>query len=228
MSRKKISSSLPSLIPLNYNSFSLEEIKYRSLENYENLKNRRTVQDFSERHVPIEIIENCIRTADTAPSGANLHPWHFAIISDKKIKRQIRFAAEKEEQKFYNGRATKEWLEALSPLGTNEKKPFLENAPYLIAIFAKTYGVNEKGKLIKHYYVNESVGIATGILISAVHQSGLVSLTHTPSPMAFLNKILKRPKNERPFLLLVVGFPSANAKVPDIKRKSLQEITTYF
>ena len=227
MTKKLKTSTLAPLVPLNYDSSTIEEINFRSLEYYKNMKKRRTVRDFSDRQVPIEIIENCIRTADTAPNGANQHPWHFVIISEADIKRRIRNAAEKEEEKFYNSRATKEWLEAIAPLGTNEKKPFLEKAPYLIAIFAKTFGLTDNGKITKNYYVNESVGIATGLLISALHLSGLVSLTHTPSPMGFLNKILKRPKNERPFLILVVGFPTKNAKVPDIKRKSLQEITSY-
>ena len=228
MTKKLKTPLLAPLVALNYNHFTIEEIHFRSLEYYKNMKKRRTVRDFSERHVPIGIIENCIRTADTAPNGANLHPWHFVIISRADIKRRIRNAAEKEEAKFYNSRATKEWLEAIAPLGTNEKKPFLEKAPYLIAIFAKTHGLTDQGEITKNYYVNESVGIATGLLISALHQSGLVSLTHTPSPMGFLNKILNRPKNERPFLILVVGFPTENAKVPDIKRKSLQEITSYY
>jgi len=228
MKKKSKKPLLARLIPLNYDYSPIEEINFRSLEYYKNMKKRRTVRDFSKRQVPIGIIENCIRTADTAPNGANQHPWHFVIISEADIKRRIRNAAEKEEEKFYNSRATKEWLEAIAPLGTNEKKPFLEKAPYLIAIFAKTHGFTDQGKITKNYYVNESVGIATGLLISALHQSGLVSLTHTPSPMGFLNKILNRPKNERPYLILVVGFPTENAKVPDIKRKSLQEITSYY
>ena len=228
MTKKLKTPILTPLIPLNYDYLSIEEINFRSLDYYKKMKNRRTVRDFSKREVPIGIIENCIRTADTAPNGANQHPWHFVIISESDTKRRIRNAAEQEEEKFYNSRATKKWLEAIEPLGTNEKKPFLETAPYLIAIFAKTHGLNDKGEITKNYYVNESVGIATGLLISALHQSGLVSLTHTPSPMGFLNKILKRPKNERPFLILVVGFPTENAKVPDIKRKSLQEITSYY
>jgi nitroreductase len=192
------------------------------------MKRRRTVRDFSTRHVPLDIIENCIRTADTAPNGANLHPWHFVVVSDQEIKSEIRQAAEKEEQDFYKSRASREWLEVLAPLGTDEHKPFLETAPYLIAIFAKVHGIDEQGKRVKHYYVNESVGIATGLLISAIHHSGLASLTHTPSPMRFLNKILQRPEQERPFLLLVVGYPEKDAKVPDIQRKSLPEISTYF
>ena len=228
MTKKFKKSLLAPLVPLNYDFYPIEEINSRSLEYYKKMKNRRTVRDFSKRKVPIEVIENCIRTADTAPNGANQHPWHFVIISEADIKRRIRNAAEKEEERFYKSRATEEWLEAIAPLGTNEKKPFLETAPYLITIFAKTYELNDQGKVTKNYYVNESVGIATGFLISALHQSGLVSLTHTPSPMGFLYKILKRPKNERPFLILVVGYPSKNAKVPDIKRKSLHKITSYY
>jgi len=215
-------------IPLDYQEFPVEEVQQRALEYYENMKRRRTVRDFSARHVPLDIIENCIRTADTAPNGANLHPWHFVVVSDQEIKSEIRQAAEKEEQDFYKSRASREWLEVLAPLGTDEHKPFLETAPYLIAIFAKVHGIDEQGKRVKHYYVNESVGIATGLLISAIHQAGLASLTHTPSPMRFLNKILQRPEQERPFLLLVVGYPEKDAKVPDIQRKSLPEITTYY
>jgi nitroreductase len=215
-------------IPLDYQEFPVEEVQQRALEYYENMKRRRTVRDFSARHVPLDIIENCIRTADTAPNGANLHPWHFVVVSDQEIKSEIRQAAEKEEQDFYKSRASREWLEVLAPLGTDEHKPFLETAPYLIAIFAKVHGFDEQGKRVKHYYVNESVGIATGLLISAIHQAGLASLTHTPSPMRFLNKILQRPEQERPFLLLVVGYPEKDAKVPDIQRKSLPEISTYF
>ena len=228
MTKNIKTSSQFSWIPLNYNFFSIENIKTRSKDFYQFMKKRRTVRDFSKQNVPIEVIENCIRTADTAPSGANQHPWHFVIIKDPAIKNKIRNAAEKEEQLFYRERASKEWLEAISPLGTNEEKPFLETAPYLIAIFSKNYNFTENGGKNKNYYVNESVGIATGILISALHNSGLVSLTHTPSPMGFLNKILNRPKNERPFLLLVVGLPEESAKVPNIKRKKLSEIATYY
>jgi len=228
---KKNSSISPNqlqTITLDFQEYPIEEVQCRAHDYYENMKRRRTVRDFSERHVPLDIIENCLRTADTAPSGANMHPWHFVVITDPVIKQQIRVAAEKEEQDFYKSRATKEWLEALAPLGTDDNKPFLESAPYLIAIFAKVSGIDEKGKRVKYFYVNESVGIATGLLISAIHNSGLASLTHTPSPMRFLNKILRRPMQERPFLLLVVGYPKKNAKVPDIQRKSLPEISTHF
>ena len=226
-SNSNSAAEIPS-IPLDYQEYPVEEVQQRALEYYENMKRRRTVRDFSTRHVPLDIIENCIRTADTAPNGANQHPWHFVVVSDQEIKSEIRQAAEKEEQDFYKSRASREWLEVLAPLGTDEHKPFLETAPYLIAIFAKVHGFDEQGKRVKHYYVNESVGIATGLLISAIHHSGLASLTHTPSPMRFLNKILQRPEQERPFLLLVVGYPEKDAKVPDIQRKSLPEISTYF
>jgi len=174
------------------------------------------------------VIENCIRTAGTAPSGANLQPWHFVVVSDSKIKKRIRFAAEKEEKEFYTNRAPKEWLDALAPLGTNEQKPFLEKAPHLIAIFAKSYDILPDGRKVKQYYSQESTGIACGILITAIHNAGLVSLTHTPSPMNFLNEILGRPNNERPFLLLVVGYPAKDAKVPDIQKKILEEIASFI
>jgi len=216
-------------IPLeNYKSFSREEMKKRSEEFYSLIKKRRTVRDYSDEPVHIEVIENCIRAAGTAPSGANLQPWHFVVVSDPEIKKQIRIEAEKEEKEFYNNRAPQEWLDVLEPLETNETKPFLEVAPYLIAIFSKSYELLPDGKKVKQYYSQESVGIACGILITAIHNAGLVSLTHTPSPMDFLRKILNRPKNERAFLLLVVGKPAKDAKIPDIKKKSLGEISSYF
>jgi nitroreductase len=177
--------------------------------------------------VPREIIEDCLRVAGSAPSGANLQPWHFVVVSDPGIKRKIRDAAEREERAFYHGRAPQEWLDALAPLGTDEHKPYLEAAPYLICIFAKNFELLPGGNTMKNYYVTESVGIATGMLIAAVHNAGLVSLTHTPSPMGFLSHVLGRPAHERAFLVLVVGFPAQNAVVPDIARKSLQEIATF-
>jgi len=200
----------------------------RSESFYNQIKQRRTVRDFSDKPVSKEVIENCIRTAGTAPSGANLQPWHFVVVSDSKIKKRIRFAAEKEEKEFYTNRAPKEWLDALAPLGTNEQKPFLEKAPHLIAIFAKSYDILPDGRKVKQYYSQESTGIACGILITAIHNAGLVSLTHTPSPMNFLNEILGRPNNERPFLLLVVGYPAKDAKVPDIQKKNLEEIASFI
>ena len=215
-------------IPLNdFKEYSAEEMIKRSESFYNKIKQRRTVRDFSDKPVSKEVIENCIRTAGTAPSGANLQPWHFVVVSDPKIKKRIRFAAEKEEKEFYTNRAPKEWLDALAPLGTNEQKPFLEKAPHLIAIFAKSYNILPDGRKVKQYYSQESTGIACGILITAIHNAGLVSLTHTPSPMNFLNEILGRPNNERPFLLLVVGYPAKDAKVPDIQKKKLSEIITF-
>ena len=189
---------------------------------------RRTVREYSPRPVPREIIEACIRAAGTAPSGANQQPWHFVAISDPAIKQKIRVAAEAEEREFYERRAPKEWLHALAALGTDENKPFLEVAPWLIAVFYERTGPMVDGRKAKRYYPHESTGIATGILIAALHKAGLVSLTHTPSPMAFLNEILGRPKNEVPYLLLVVGHPADDCRVPDITRKPLQEISTFI
>ena len=201
------------------------EMKARAKSFYEEIKRRRTVRDFSDRPVPIEIINQCLLAAGTAPNGANLQPWHFAVVQSPQIKRAIREAAEKEEAEFYNGKAPQEWLDALAPLGTEASKPFLETAPYLIVIFSQSHDVKEDGTKVKHYYANESVGIATGFLINALHHSGLATLTHTPSPMKFLNNILDRPSNERPFVLLVVGYPDENATVPSITKKSLGEIS---
>ena len=228
MNKKSITPVEIQTIPFDFQEYPIEEIQSRALRYYENMSRRRTIRDFSRRLVPIDVIKNCIRAADTAPSGANQHPWHFVVVTDPEKKRKIRVAAEKEEKEFYSTRAPKEWLDVLAPLGTDAHKPFLETAPYLIAIFAQNYGVDKDGKKSKHYYVNESVGIATGLLVSAIHYSGLASLTHTPSPMRFLNQILGRPDSERPFLLLIVGYPAADARVPEIRRKSLSEITTYF
>lgn len=217
------------LVPLaDYREYTADEMVRRSAEFYRELKRRRTVRDFSDRPVPREVIENCLRAAGTAPNGANMQPWHFVVVSDPVIKRRIRLAAEAEEREFYETRASAEWLEALAPLGTDAEKPFLETAPYLIVIFAQRYGLGENGRKIKHYYVQESVGIATGMLVTAVHHAGLASLTHTPSPMGFLNEILERPKNERPFLILVVGYPASDARVPLISKKPLQEIATFL
>ena len=203
---------------------SEDEMIERSQEFYNLLNKRRTIRQFSEKQVPFELIKNCIKTAGTAPSGANLQPWHFVVVSNPETKKRIREGAEKEEREFYDKRAPKEWLDILEPLGTDANKPFLETAPYLIAIFARRYELTADSKQTKIYYSQESVGIATGLLITAIHNAGLVSLTHTPSPMGFLNRILKRPQNEKPFLILVVGYPAESAEVPDIKRKKLEEI----
>jgi len=191
------------------------------------MQRRRTVRNFSDRPVPREVIEYCIRAAGTAPNGANLQPWHFVAVSDPAVKREIRIAAEAEEKEFYERRAPKAWLEALAPLGTDWHKPFLEAAPWLIAIFAQPFRILPDGTRTPTYYAIESVGIAAGMLVTAAHSCGLVSLTHTPSPMGFLNRILKRPSHEKPFLLLVVGHPATDARVPDISRKSLTEISSF-
>ena len=208
--------------------YSSKEMHLRSRIFFDNMSNRRTIRDFSDKPIDKKIMKNCIKAASSAPSGANMQPWHFVLISDPVIKKKIRISAEKEEKEFYETRAPKEWLEALDPLGTDAKKKYLETAPWLIAIFMQRYGKLANGPKVKHYYGLESVGIATGILITAIHNSGLASLTHTPSPMGFLNKILKRPENERPFLLLVVGHPAEGTKVPDIARKPLSKILTEF
>ncbi len=203
-------------------------MRQRSRDFLEAAKGRRSIRQFSNRPVPREIIEQCLLAAGTAPSGANTQPWYFAVVESPDIKRQIRAAAEKEEQAFYAHKAPQDWLDALAPLGTNADKPFLETAPYLIAVFQQRYGEAVDGSRVKHYYAPESVGIATGILVTALHHAGLACLTHTPSPMGFLNQILGRPKAERPFVLLVVGFPAIDAKVPDIQKKNLAEIASFF
>ena len=190
---------------------------------------RRTVRDFDGRPVPREVIEACIGAAGTAPSGANQQPWHFVAVSDPQVKRRIREAAEAEEREFYERRAPDEWLQALAPIGTDWRKPFLETAPWLIAIFVRKWGRDAEGGKVKHYYPAESVGIATGILITALHTAGLATLTHTPSPMGFLNEILGRPPDsERPFLLLVAGHPAEAARVPDIERRPIEEISSWI
>ena len=207
-----------------------EESLSRAETYYELIRQRHSVRHFSDQPVDRAVIEACLRAAGTAPSGANHQPWHFACVGDPVIKREIRLAAEKEEREFYGGKAGDEWLKDLSNLGTDAEKPFLEIAPWLIAIFAERYGFDEEGNRRKNYYMSESVGIATGFLISALHQAGLATLTHTPNPMRFLNKILERPKNERPYILLVVGHPAEDAMIPRAatEKKSLPEITTFF
>ncbi len=215
------------LVPLSdYREYSPAEMQARAREYSADLHRRRTVREFSTRAIPDGVLDDCIRAAGSAPSGANLQPWHFVVITDAATKTRIRQAAEVEEREFYEKRATPEWLAALEPLGTDANKPFLETAPALIAIFAEAYGENAAGAKVKHYYTSESVGIATGLLVAAIHHAGLASLTHTPSPMGFLNEILHRPARERPFLLLVVGYPADDARVPDISRKPLDAIRT--
>jgi iodotyrosine deiodinase len=203
-----------------------DELLQRAREFYEVMQRRRTFRDFSDRPVPRKVIEYCLRAAGTAPSGANLQPWYFVAVGDPAIKREVRAAAEIEEKEFYEHRAPKAWLEALAPIGTDSNKPFLEIAPWLIAVFAQPFRVLPDGTRSPTYYAIESVGIATGILVTALHSCGLVALTHTPSPMGFLNKILGRPSHEKPFVLLVVGHPAKNALVPDITRKPLREISS--
>lgn len=205
-----------------------DDMRRRAREFFEQMNRRRSVRQFSDRPVPDGVIEDCLRTAGTAPSGAHKQPWHFVAVRDPALKRKIRLAAEEEERAFYGGRAPDEWLDALAPLGTNESKPFLETAPCLIAIFARSFGLRPDGEREKHYYVQESVGIATGFLIAALHGAGLVTLTHTPSPMGFLNEVLGRPKEERAFLLLVTGFPAADVRVPELSRNPLDEIATFI
>ena len=220
--------SHPTFVPLpNYEEHPPDVMRRRAADFYDAARRRRTVRDFATRPVPPEVIEDCLRAAGTAPSGANMQPWHFVVVSDETIKRKIRVEAEREEHEFYHRKAPQAWLDALAPLGTNEHKQFLEDAPFLIVVFAESYGVLPDGRTVKHYYAQESVGIATGILITAVHHAGLVSLTHTPSPMGFLNEILGRPSNERAFLILVVGYPATGASVPVINRKALHEIATF-
>ncbi len=210
-----------------YREYPVAEMERRAREFYEEMNRRRTVRHYSERPVPRRVIEDCLRAAGTAPSGANRQPWRFVVVADCEVKRRIREAAEREEREFYRHRAPADWLEALAPLGTDEEKPFLEVAPYLIAVFAERYGVEPDGGRSQNYYVTESVGLATGLLIAALHRAGLATLTHTPSPMGFLNEVLGRPARERPFLLLVVGHPADDAVVPDISRKPLEEIASF-
>lgn len=221
--------SVAQFVPLTtYKEYDENEMIKRSEEFYKELDKRRTVREYSDKPVPKDVIINCIKAAGTAPSGANMQPWHFVAVSDPAIKRKIRIEAEIEEKEFYSGRAPQEWLDALEHLGTDEHKPFLEHAPYLIVVFSKSYEILNDGTKVKQYYVKESVGLATGNLINAIHNAGLVSLTHTPSPMNFLNEILGRPENEKPFLILVVGYPKNNVEVPDIKRKNFDQIATFI
>ena len=216
-------------IPLSAREpFDVDQALARATDFADQLDKRRTVRDFSPRRVPRGIIEAGLRAAGTAPSGANQQPWHFVAIASPTLKQRIRIAAEAEEREFYERRAPDEWLQALSELGTDANKPFLEIAPWLIAIFYERTGPVVEGQKAKRYYPHESTGIATGLLIAALHEAGLVTLTHTPSPMAFLNDILQRPKHEVPYLLLVVGHPAEDCTVPDISRKSLDAIASFI
>lgn len=220
----------PKYIPLtDYPEYPEDEMRLRAQGVLDMLSTRRTIRDFSDRPVPRDIIEACIAAAGTAPSGANHQPWHFVAISNPEMKRKIRIAAEAEEEAFYAGKASEEWLEALGPLGTDTNKPFLETTPWLIAVFAQRRGGVRAGMDKKNYYVTESVGIATGMLITALHSAGLGTLTHTPAPMNFLRDICGRPKSEKPFVLMVVGYPAKGAVVPEhaLTKKSLDDISTF-
>ena len=219
-------------IPLAFNERPLEEMRQRAERFYDLVRRRRTVRDFSDRPVPAEVIEHALLTAGSAPSGAHRQPWHFVVVTDAAKKAEIRVAAEREEREFYGRRASKEWLEALAPLGTDANKPFLTTAPVLIAVFLKRFTLVEDpdggaSARLKNYYTTESVGIATGFLIAALHNAGLATLTHTPSPMRFLNALLDRPRHERPYLLLVAGYPAPDAQVPVLERYTLDELATF-
>jgi nitroreductase len=218
----------PQFIPYERTEYPEEEMLTRSAAFLELMTHRRTVRDFSSQPVERDVIDRCIRTALTAPSGANMQPWHFVVVSNPALKRKIRVAAEREEHEFYTSRAPQEWLDALAPLGTDEHKPYLETAPFLIVVFQQLYGINSDGGKSKHYYATESVGLAAGLLIAAVHNCGLASLTHTPSPMGFLNELLGRPENEKAFLILVVGYPATDAMVPAITKKPMAEVVTWI
>ena len=211
---------------LRFKKFTSKEMGKESARFLSEIKSRHTVRDFSDKDISLEIIINCIRAAASSPSGANKQPWHFVVVKDKELKKQIRVAAEKEEKEFYTHRATKEWLQDLNQFGTDWKKPFLEIAPYLIVVFRKKYDINKSGSKKKNYYVNESVGIASGVLLTALHLSGLATLTHTPSPMGFLGDILGRPKNESAYLLIPTGLPSESAMIPDISKKPFTDVCT--
>ncbi len=215
-------------IPLTtWRELTPDEMRTRARDFLETMRRRRTVRDFSDRPVPREVLEDCLLAAGTAPNGANRQPWRFVIVGDPEIKAKIREGAEAEERAFYSGKAPPEWIAALEHLGTDEHKPFLVRAPWLIVIFAESYEVQSDGAKLKNYYVTESVGIATGMLITALHHAGLVTLTHTPSPMKFLNKLLGRPDNERPFLILVAGYPEEGAEVPKIEKKPIEDIAIF-
>lgn len=229
MSKLSFNQGTPQFIPLTtYQSYPEAEMLLRSQAFYGQMKNRKTIREFSDKSVPREIIEQCLLTAGTAPSGANHQPWHFAVVSDPALKHKIRTEAEIEEREFYERRAPQEWKDALAPLGTDSEKPFLERAPFLIAIFGQKNTLMDDGSSVKNYYVPESVSIATGFLIAALHNAGLATLTHTPSPMGFLNQLLQRPDNEKPYILLVVGYPDEECKVPNIQKKTLEQIASFL
>jgi len=217
----------PGFVPLTtYREYPPDEMLTRARTFAAEMQRRRTVRQFSDRAVSCEIIESCLEAAGTAPSGAHQQPWHYVVISDPEVKRAIRHAAETSEAEFYSS-APADWLAVLAPLGTDAHKPYLETAPYLIAVFAERYGLDSAGERITHYYVSESVGISTGFLLAALHHAGLATLTHTPNPMGFLNQILERPANERAVMMIVVGYPASEVRVPDLQRKPVSAISTF-
>jgi len=218
-------------VPLpDYLELPANEMQANAEAFYDFIRKRHTVRDFSSRPVPRAIIETCLRAAGTAPNGANHQPWHFSVIGNRDVKARIRAAAEEEEQAFYAGKAGEEWLKALEPLGTDASKPFIEEAPWLIAIFGERKSASADGVLRKNYYVPESIGIATGFLIAALHSAGLATLTHTPNPMSFLNEICGRPAHDKPYILLVVGYPKEDATIPEhaMRKRGLSEIATFL
>lgn len=220
--------SAQGFVSLAFERVPEDEMVRRAKAFYEQLRGRRSVRDFADTPVPRSVIEDALRAAGSAPSGANMQPWHFCVVESAEVKREIRLAAEAEEREFYQRRASEEWLDALAPLGTDANKPFLETAPYLIVIFLKKFSEDGQGEQRKNYYTAESVGIATGMLLAALHSAGVATLTHTPSPMKFLNKILKRPDSERPYMIVVAGLPAEGAEVPAIAKKPLEEIAEFI
>ncbi|MFI5246236.1 MAG: nitroreductase family protein, partial [Gemmatimonadales bacterium] len=220
-------SSPPAFVPLAFERLTLADSVHRAQAFYDDMNRRRTTRHFSAEPVPRELIETAIRTAGTAPSGAHQQPWTFVAVSDQSIKERIRAAAEEEERKFYNGGAPQDWLDALAPLGTDEHKPHLTDAPWVVVLFRQAHGISPDGGKLTFYYTQESCGIAAGLFIAAIHHMGLVTLTHTPSPMGFLSELLERPPNERAMLVMPVGYPAAGAKVPDLRRKALDKISVW-
>ena len=216
--------SEPRFVPLSFERFSEDEQLARSRAFLREMQRRRTVRSFSSEPVPYELVENAIATAGTAPSGAHQQPWTFVVVSDPDVKLRMRAAAEEEERRSYEGRMPSDWLEALRPLGTDWRKPHIEDAPYVVVVFEQAYGIRPDGSKVKHYYVKESVGIAVGLLLASLHRAGLATLTHTPSPMGFLRELLHRPENERAYVLVPVGYPAEGATVPALERKGLDEI----
>jgi iodotyrosine deiodinase len=230
MTKAAMVSVMPhAFVPLaDYREYPADEMLARAQAFAQEMSRRRTVRDFASRAIPHGVIESCVMAAGSAPSGANRQPWHFAVVEDPAIKRKIREGAEEEEREFYGHRAPADWLAVLAPLGTDANKPFLETAPTLIAVFSEKHSLDANGEKQKNYYPVESTGLATGLLIAALHHAGLATLTHTPSPMKFLNEILGRPENEKPFVLLVVGYPAEGCTVPAIARKSLDQFATFL